>query len=485
MSNRIRPTGQPGAPEDGSGLQIIQKGAALSVIAKQHKGCISMNDSVTHIGSALPADQAIVRMLRLDPKHWVCLGISVDSGDISQFSDSEPDSPVIETTTYHLRDLDRGSICIFISMKSGIRHVCQTCNCAVSIKKYVTHQFDSSPLSGMRTKISVRVPQVHCESCGGYPTVRCPLVVFNHTYTKLLKFDALSTLSEETVSATSSACRVGEGIVFDILDDAVQKGLETQDLSDVNTLFIDEIQSTHGQNYISMGADQNHRAISGVLDHNIESVRETSEWLKSKGCDPDQIEYVCCDMSTAYKSGVKKYFKNAKIIIDHFHLNKSVNDALDAARKRTNRELKANGLEYPKNVKYTVLHREKNHNDVHKERMNEIRLYNPELAKAFDLKEEFFEFFSCPDPHTARSAFFRWYNHARASKIPEMVDVARRMLKRLNDILRWFDHRISNAVSEGLNNAYKKIKSAAFGYRKPENLINMCLFRKGRLDVVI
>ena len=47
-----------------------------------------------------------------------------------------------------------------------------------------------------------------------------------------------------------------------------------------------------------------------------------------------------------------------------------------------------------------------------------------------------------------------------------MVDVSQRLLKRLNEILRWFDHKVTNAVSEGMNNTYKKIKSAAFGFMK-------------------
>lgn|GEM_PF-3460937 len=38
-----------------------------------------------------------------------------------------------------------------------------------------------------------------------------------------------------------------------------------------------------------------------------------------------------------------------------------------------------------------------------------------------------------------------------------MVDVSKCILKRLNEILRWLDHRVTNAVSEGMNNTYKKI----------------------------
>ena len=482
----FRRRGQRGAPRGGIrfSLHVIKNVQHILILVTEQKAAFMHTQSNVIDLSDSPSI-AILKMLRLNPERWECTGIAVEPGSLRMFSDSDPDAPIVETTTDYIRCMDRGSVDIHISSRSGLRHICPNCGKVASIKKYVKHSFDSSPLCGMKTKVSVRVPQLYCHECEVYPVVRCPLVVFNHTYTKLLKLDVLSILSEETVSATASACKIGDGIVFDILNETVEDGKKSQNASNVDTVYLDEFQSTHGHNYITMGADQDHRAVTGVLGHDIKSVEETRDWLQSKGCPPEQIKFVCADMSVAYKSGVKSCFPNAKIIIDHFHLNKAVNEALDTVRKRTNRKLKSDGCEYPKNVKYTVLHRKENQNDLHKERMEEIRLLNPELAKAFDLKEEFFMFFDCEGREVARSRFFTWYNHAKHSKIKEMADVAGRMLKRLNDILRWFDHRISNAVSEGLNNAYKKIKSAAYGYRKPENLIDMCLFRKGRLQVRI
>ena len=72
-------------------------------------------------------------------------------------------------------------------------------------------------------------------------------------------------------------------------------------------------------------------------------------------------------------------------------------------------------------MKYTVLYRRRNQKEKHIERMDRIRMYAPELALAFDLKEEFFVMFEeCQDRHTARSGFFSWYNRVRGSKIPEL-----------------------------------------------------------------
>ena len=353
------------------------------------------------------------------------------------------------------------------------------------INKWVDTAYDSSPIMSMRTSVRISVPKLHCKHCGTFPKARCPLVVPNHTYTKLLKFDIISTLSEETVASTSRTCKVGKHIVADVLHQSVEEGKARQELSPTHTLFIDEIQSTHGQNYITMVADQDHTAICGVIGHDIQSVRDIRDWIVSKGGDPNRITLVCSDMSKAYKAGVTECFPKAVRVLDKFHVDNLVSKALEEVRKRTNRKLKEAGLEYPKGVKYTVLYRKFNHDEKHRKRMEEVRMYNKELALAFDLKEEFFDLFECRDKHHARSYFFSWYNRVRGSRIPEMVDVSKRLMKRLNEILRWFDHKVTNAVSEGMNNTYKKIKSAAFGFKNEQNLIDMCLFRKGKLKLSI
>lgn len=433
----------------------------------------------------LNLNDAVTKALRLNPERWEVTGAEVCLGDIGIFSDDDPDASVLETTSDDLRSFDTGSMCIHVSMRHGLRHECKDCGRPMKVNKWVSTSYKSSPVMNMRTTVRVSVPKMHCTHCMTFPKADCPLVVKNHTYTKLMKFDVLASLSQETAKATAEACRVGISIVSDVLSEAVEYGRSKQDMSGTTTLFVDEIQSTHGQNYITMVADQDHVALEGTPGHDIESMRRIRDYLVKKGGDPMNILYICADMHKAYKSGAKLYFPRAKLIIDHFHLAKLANVTVDEVRKRTNRELKKANEYYPTHVKYTVLYRSENHNAIHRARMEDIRLHNPVLATAFDLKEEYLEAFKAKDKHEARSLFMSWYNRARASKIPEMVDLAERVLVRLNDILRWFDHRISNAVSEGLNNTYKKIKSAAYGFRKEQNLIDMCLFRKGHLAVRI
>lgn len=429
----------------------------------------------------------MLRILRLPSEKWEITGIEVNTGDLPGIS--EDAEYTIETDTEEIRTLSLGEVVFHVSYRHGLRHECKTCGRAMKINKWVSNTFTNAPVFGMSSKVEVSVPQTHCPECGGYPQPRCPLVVYNHSYTVLTKFDVIRTLTSQTMTDTSDSCKVGKYIVSDVLTTTVEEGKAKQDLSGVRIIFCDEIQSSHGQEYVTMIADQDHRCISGVIGHTIESVEEATAQMVSHGLDPKKIEFFSADMSQAYKTGAAKCFPKAKLILDRFHVLKGCGDAVDKVRKRLIRTTKnetGECPEYLKRVKYTVLYRVKNQSDTHRDRMRELRMHCGELTLAFDLKEEIYDIFEhTEDSRTARSRIFSWYNRVRGSKIPEMTDYSEKILIRLNEILRCFDHKISNGVAEGMNNVYKKIKSAAYGFRKPENLINMCLFRMGRLKILI
>lgn len=445
----------------------------------------SANVNIKDYERLLSIEQSLLKALRLDSEYWYISGMQVDMGDVPYFS-SDPDVPTIVTDTSELPTLSLGNVLIDVSYKHGLRHVCPSCNGLMSVNKWIRNVFSNPPIFGMSTSIGVSVPQLHCSHCSGYPQVRCPLVVHNHTFTKLCKFDMLGALAVQTVSDTVRSCRVGRSVVEDVLKETVEDGKSRQDLSGVDTIFLDEIQSTHGQNYISMFADQEHRCICGTLGHDIQAVRDGTADMVARGLDPAKVKLVSADMSRAYKAGCAECFPKSKLVIDRFHILKGCNEAVDRARKRIVREMKADGVQPPGKVKYTVLYRRKNLDEKHSSRLEEIRVFAPKLALAFDLKEEFFEIFErCWNRQNARSAFFSWYNRVRGSGISELQEFSGHMIVRLNEILRCFDHAITNAVSEGMNNKYKKIKSAAYGFRKPENLIDMCMFRMGRLPIRI
>jgi transposase len=52
----------------------------------------------------------------------------------------------------------------------------------------------------------------------------------------------------------------------------------------------------------------------------------------------------------------------------------------------------------------------------------------------------------------------RWYFWATHSRLKPVVKVARMIRGHLDNVLTYFDHRITNATSEGLNSKIQTIK---------------------------
>ena len=64
-----------------------------------------------------------------------------------------------------------------------------------------------------------------------------------------------------------------------------------------------------------------------------------------------------------------------------------------------------------------------------------------------------------------------------------MIAVARMLQRHLENLLTYLKHRITNAVTEGLNSKIQSIKSAARGFRNFKNYRTRILFFCGKLNL--
>ena len=83
----------------------------------------------------------------------------------------------------------------------------------------------------------------------------------------------------------------------------------------------------------------------------------------------------------------------------------------------------------------------------------------------------------------ARTFFELWRGWASRSRLTPMVAVARMLTARLDNILTYLKHRVTNAVSEGLNSRIQWVKTTARGFRNQQNFINAIYFHCGGLDM--
>jgi transposase len=99
------------------------------------------------------------------------------------------------------------------------------------------------------------------------------------------------------------------------------------------------------------------------------------------------------------------------------------------------------------------------------------------------LREHFRWFWEYTYAGNAKKFFSSRYQWASRCRLPPVVKVAKMIKRRLQNIVTWFRHRISNGPAEGFNSRIQSSKSAARGFRSFKNYRTPILFFCGQLKL--
>ena len=80
------------------------------------------------------------------------------------------------------------------------------------------------------------------------------------------------------------------------------------------------------------------------------------------------------------------------------------------------------------------------------------------MGRAWAIKEALRCLWHYVYPASGWKFWKRWYFWATHSRLQPVIDVARMLKTHLENVLTYFDHRITNAVSEGLNSKIQTVK---------------------------
>ena len=179
---------------------------------------------------------------------------------------------------------------------------------------------------------------------------------------------------------------------------------------------------------------------------------------------------------------------DAERVLDGFHIVSWMTDALDKVRKRLWNQARRDGdektMKRMRGVKYAVL---KNPGDLtgrQEEAFENIRSADPrgQLYRAWQPKELLRTLLK-PPLEQARGELNRWVFRASHSRIPEIVELAKKIRRRRPDILRTIRLGCSNARLEASDNRIKATIRMAHGLHHVDNLIALVMLRCGGLDI--
>ena len=249
----------------------------------------------------------------------------------------------------------------------------------------------------------------------------------------------------------------------------------------LTAIGVDETSYRKGRTYITVVVDHKRKRVVWAHDGYGKEVldlffRQLTDEQRAS------IKAVTGDGAKWIDASVKEHLPNAERVLDSFHIVSWMTDTLDQVRQRLwNQDRRGNdktATETMKGLKYAVL---KNPGDLTERQsgaLETLRDTDPrgQLYRSWQLRELLRTL-----PHQpvgqAEAELKRWIFRASHSRIPEVVELCRKIRRRRDDILGTIGPGYSNARLEAFNNKIKVTIRMAYGFRHADNLIAMIKLR--------
>jgi transposase len=332
------------------------------------------------------------------------------------------------------------------------------------------------------TVIRARTPRANCPEHGA-KTMKVPWAAPQGRFTLLFEGFAVEVLLAS--GSISQACEL-LGINWDtaqeIMRRAVDRGLEGRQLEDLKHLGMDEKSFKRGHSYITLLTDLDK---SRVLDVVEERTAEAADqlWATLSAEQKQAVEAVAVDMWEPFIQTIQKQVPDADIVHDKFHVSKYLGEAVDKVRRAEHKELMEQGDETLKGTRQLWLYNPQNFSPDQASEFSALKDMHLKVARAWAAKELFSKFWEYHEEGWARRFFKDWFGWVSRSRLKPVIEVAQMIKRHLENLLTYLKHRITNAVTEGLNSKIQSLKSAARGFRNFRNYRTRILFFCGKLNL--
>lgn len=285
----------------------------------------------------------------------------------------------------------------------------------------------------------------------------------SHRFREYLGQEAL----HQTVRRTAQKEKVGEGLVRRCVAEEIGRRLGTREATEVPEFIGLDGFSVRGRRLY-------HTAICNLVEGEVMEVVEgqgqqkVEEYLDSLP-EPVRVKGVAMDMHEPFRQAVQICLPLAKVVVDKFHLIRHINGALDKVRSRLQGGSRRGKRRDLFKSRYTLLKGAERLADWERTRLNQLFYRYPELRRAWELKEGFRAWYGERDRSKAEERLGLLEERIASDSLTEFKELLHTFANWREEILNYFDYRITNGFVEGKNNRIKTLKRMAYGYRNMDN----------------
>ena len=194
------------------------------------------------------------------------------------------------------------------------------------------------------------------------------------------------------------------------------------------------------------------------------------------------IESVVIDPYAGYKAAVRDLAPHATRVADRFHIERLASQALTEVRCRRQQELcghRGRRGDPLWGARRDLLRAREHLTDAAHRRLDAAFRADwwDELECAWTLKEMLRDVYASADRRAAEAALADWHTSASDYDIAETNRLARTLRSWETELLAYFDGRLTNGPTEGVNRIIKAVKRQGFGYTNPQNYRWRVLYR--------
>ena len=308
------------------------------------------------------------------------------------------------------------------------------------------------------TWLHARLPRVYCLE-HGLRRVAIPWALPEARFTTAFERHAIDVLLEADVLGAARLLRVSWDEAWHLMERAVERGQKAKKRRVITHLGVDEKAVAKRHRYVTLVCDLKR----GTVEYVAKDRKKTSLDAYYQSLTKRQlngIQAVAMDMWDPFVASTKEHLSDGanKIVFDRYHIMTHMLKAVDQVRKSEHRQLQADDDDTLKGTKYLWLFSQENLPQKWEERFELLRAMHLQTGRAWAIKEALRELWSYEKKGWALRYWKWWYYWATHSRLPSVVQAARTIQTHLANVLTYFDHRITNATSEGINSKIQTLK---------------------------
>jgi transposase len=381
-------------------------------------------------------------------------------------------------------ELSKGEVRVYVDHEADMEWQCAECGRSCRLYDHQTERrWRHLDTCQYRTILHAKVPRSDCPEHGAL-VVKLPWAESSSRFTALFEALAISWLQQASQKAVAQQLNLSWDEIHLIMERAVKRGLERRQAEDIPHLGIDEKAFQKGFRYMTLVNDLDRGRVLYVAEER-EEASLNGFWPTLTPRQLQGIEAIAIDMWDAYLHSIQKHVPDAnrKIVFDKFHIAQHLTEAVDRVRRKEHKQLKADGDQRLKGTRYKWLRNPANMKWKDKLHFAELKNAHLKSSRAWALKQSAMELFDYVSEVWARKHFRWWFNWASHSRLAPMIKVGGMLKRRLDNILTYLRHRITNAASESINAKVQWVKYTARGFRNKQNFKNAIYFHCGKLDM--